>query len=326
MKELYKQSKKRLYIVCIISSILLAFIVFINLFYIPSATDIADRDLILFKLRIPRIILAIIAGAGLAVVGTSFQGLFKNPLAEPYLLGVSAGAAFGAVIGFYFNLQNLKYAGEFIIIINSFIGGIISIGMVILISNFRKNFNILSLILTGVIMNALLFSIQFLIIAISYGRLHNVLLWIWGKIPAVNYYILGLLIILFIISYFKILLNHQAITLFSISEKMAESKGINIKKVSLEIIIFATIIVASIVSICGIIGFVGLVVPHIVRLLIGHNFKNNLILSPIIGAIFMLIADFISRYILYPSVLPVGIVTSLIGAPLFFYLLKRNIK
>ncbi len=324
MKELHQKSKKNLYKAIFWSIIALILLVILNLFYIPGDEAFHYTGTILTQLRIPRIIIAIIAGAGLSVVGASFQGLFKNPLAEPYLLGVSAGSALGTVISFYFNLQTIKYIGEFITIISSFIMGLIVISLVILISNFRRNFNMLSLILTGVIMNALLFSLQFLIIAFSYGRLHNVLLWLWGKIPPINYYLIVILLILFVISYIKILTNYKAITLFSISEKMAESKGINIKKVSLEIIIFSTVIVASIVSVCGIIGFVGLVVPHIVRLIIGYNFKKILILVPLVGSIFMLGADFISRYLIYPSILPVGIVTSIIGAPLFFYLLKKR--
>ncbi|MBN1897985.1 MAG: iron ABC transporter permease [Spirochaetes bacterium] len=325
MKKIYEKSNKKWYFAIFISLVILGLFILLNLLYIPAGENLTVNRTILFQLRIPRIIIAILAGAGLSIVGASFQGLFKNPLAEPYLLGISAGSALGAIISFFFNLHKIPYIGEFLVIINSFICGLGTMMLVIFISRFRKRFSMLALILTGVIMNAFLFSLEFLIIALSYGRLQNILLWLWGKIPPVNPLVVLSSSVLIIISFFKILFHYKAISLLAISESMAESKGINIHKVTYEIIIFSTIIVATIVSVCGIIGFVGLVVPHIIRLVIGNDYKKILVLVPLAGGSFLLFSDFISRFLLYPSVMPLGIVTSIIGAPLFFYLLKRNL-
>ncbi len=325
MKELYQKSNRKLYYNLILIIFILILLSLLYLFYNFTGEKIKNGNIILTYIRIPRLLMGIIAGAGLAVVGLAFQGLFKNPIAEPYLLGVSAGSSFGAVIGYYFHLQKIAVIGEFLIIANSFFWGLITVYLAMMIANFKKKLNIISLILTGVVMNALFYSIIFLIISLNYDRLSNMFLWLWGKIPSENYSIIILTSIIFLVSYFILLSKYKALTLLSISKNMAESKGIDVRKTSIAIIVYATLITSTIVSICGIIGFVGLIVPHIVRLIIGNDFKKLLIIAPIFGAAFMILSDIISRYLFYPSFIPVGIVTSIIGAPLFFFLMKRQV-
>ncbi len=279
---------------------------------------------VLYEIRLPKLLIAIITGSGLGLVGAVFQAIFKNPLADPYLLGVSSGASLGTVIGFYFRLNSITYIGNFSIIFLSFITGLITIFLVFTLSNFYKTFNMLSLILSGVILNVLFYALSYLIIASDYFRLHNVILWLWGKISIYDFSTILLSLILICIYYFYLLYNYKILNLFLIGPEMVESKGFNYKKNTLILLVSSTIITSLIVSLSGIIGFVGLIVPHISRMIIGYDYKRVLILTPIIGAIFIILADIISTYLFYPQILPIGIISSIIGAPVFFIILRRN--
>ena len=169
---------------------------------------------VLYEIRLPKLLIAIITGSGLGLVGAVFQAIFKNPLADPYLLGVSSGASLGTVIGFYFRLNSITYIGNFSIIFLSFITGLITIFLVFTLSNFYKTFNMLSLILSGVILNVLFYALSYLIIASDYFRLHNVILWLWGKISIYDFSTILLSLILICIYYFYLLYNYKILNLF----------------------------------------------------------------------------------------------------------------
>ncbi len=278
------------------------------------------------NLRLPRLLIGIIAGIGLSVVGALYQGLFKNPLADPYLLGISSGSAFGAVLSFYFQLDKIPYFGNYILILNAFLSGILTVFLILFISNYRKNLNLMYLLLTGVIINTFLFSIEFLIIIFSHGRMQNVLLWLWGSLPILDYKLLILIGIIVIAGYFIILFNYKSVNLLSISKEFLISKGVNLKKKTLLLVIVSTVIIAAVTSLCGIIGFIGLIVPHIIRLIIGFDFKKIFLYSILIGPIFIVLSDLLNNLLFYPVTIPLGMITTIIGAPVFFYLLRRNIR
>ncbi len=284
------------------------------------------NNFLIFNLRLPKLLIGIIAGIGLSVVGGLYQGLFKNPLAEPYLLGISSGSAFGAVITFYFHLDKIPYIGYFLLILNSFISGILTVALIMYISNYKKNLNLMYLLLTGVIINTFLFSLEFVIIIFSYGRLQYVLLWLWGNLPIIDYKYLLFISVMVLTGSFIIILNYKSVNLLSISKDFLISKGVDMKKKTTLLIVVSTVLIAGITSFCGIIGFIGLIVPHIIRLIIGFDFKKIFIYSFLIGPIFIIGADVINNFIFYPVKIPLGLVTTLIGAPIFFYLLRRTMK
>ena len=313
----------------VIFILLLALFFVICLFYLIVNFDIKTIEydhFLVMNLRLPKLLIGIIAGIGLSVVGALYQGLFKNPLAEPYLLGISSGSAFGAVLSFYFQLDKIPYFGNYILILNAFLSGILTVFLILFISNYRKNLNLMYLLLTGVIINTFLFSIEFLIIIFSYGRMQNVLLWLWGSLPILDYKLLISIGVIVIAGYFIILFNYKSVNLLSISKEFLISKGVNLKKKTLLLVIVSTVIIAAVTSLCGIIGFIGLIVPHIIRLIIGFDFKKIFLYSILIGPIFIVLSDLLNNLFFYPVTIPLGMITTIIGAPVFFYLLRRNIR
>ena len=310
---------------------ILLFFILLLLCYFYLAFDFEDKVLkwdrfLILNLRLPKLLIGVVAGIGLSIVGGLYQGLFKNPLAEPYLLGISSGSAFGAVITFYFGWDKIPLIGYPILIFNSFLSGILTVFIILFISNYKKNLSLMYLLLTGVIINTFLFSIEFLIIVFSYGRLQNVLLWLWGSLPVLDYRLLLLIGVIVFAGYGIILFNYKSVNLLSVSKEFLISKGLNLKRKTLILIFVSTIMIAGITSVCGILGFIGLIVPHIIRLIVGYDFKKIFIYSLLVGPIFIIISDTINHILFYPVNIPLGIITTLIGAPVFFYLLRRNIR
>ena len=309
-------------------SIFILFLIFCG-FYLIIDFDIKTIEydsFLVMNLRLPKLLIGIIAGIGLSIVGGLYQGLFKNPLAEPYLLGISSGAAFGAVLSFYFNLDKIPLIGNYILIFNAFLSGILTVFLILFISNYKKNLNLMYLLLTGVIINTFLFSIEFLIIIFSYGRMQNVLLWLWGSLPILDYGVLIMVGVIVLAGYFIILFNYKSVNLLSISKEFLISKGVDLKKKTLLFVIVSTVMIAAVTSLCGIIGFIGLIVPHIIRLIIGYDFRKIFLYSILIGPIFIIVSDLLNNLLFYPITIPLGMITTIIGAPVFFYLLRRNIR
>ncbi len=306
--------------------IVFAFLICFYLLFNYETKHFEYNSFFLFYIRLPKLVLGILVGIGLSVVGGMYQGIFKNPLAEPYLLGVSAGCAFGSVITYYFQWDKISILGNSILIFNSFISGLLTVGLIVFISNYKKNLNLMYLLLTGVIVNTLLFSIEFILITYSMGRMQNVLLWLFGSLPILDYSLLGTLVVIVILGSIYIVFQYKNINLLSISSEFLISKGMNLKKTSYSLFIISTLVVAAITSLCGIIGFIGLIVPHIIRLFFGYDFKKILTYSFIFGPIFIIASDILHHSLFYPREIPLGMMTTLLGAPLFFYLLRRNVR
>jgi len=282
-------------------------------------------ETIIFEIRLPRVILAGLVGAALATAGATYQGLFRNPLADPYLIGVAQGAALGAVIGFLLP-STWHGVGFGIIPLLAFSGALISTAIVYSLARVGKTLPVTTLILAGVALGALWGSIVSYLIISSGERIHSIMFWMmgsfslsqWSEVKIVlPYVLLGVIVILF---------YARPLNLMQLDEEQAQQLGINVERLKLVLLAAATLITAAAVSFVGIIGFVGIIIPHAVRLVWGVDHRFLLPLSVLTGAIFLILADLIARTVLAPAEIPIGVITALCGAPFFLYLLRRRKK
>ena len=281
----------------------------------PNGSGI-ERDII-WKIRLPRVILGMLVGAGLACCGAVFQGLLRNPLAEPYTLGVSGGAALGVSLGVMFGISGV-YIPVF-----AFCGSALSILLVYGIAC-RKRFSNPTLILGGVIMSFLFSSLVFFIFSVSRAEdVHGIILWLMGDLSStsaplikiVSFFILPAIGLLFFFS--------RDINILTLGDEKAFHLGVNSKQVKKIIFIIASFITGACVAASGIIGFVGLIVPHFMRKIVGVNHRLLLPASVLAGAIFLVLCDAAARVIIRPLELPVGVITGILGGVFFLsFLLK----
>ena len=275
----------------------------------------------IFDIRLPRILISSICGGILGLCGICLQGLFKNPLVDPKIIGVSTAASFGGCLALLFGL------GAFWLIIFAFGFGIFGLAILFFIAHFVRNSSIYTLILAGVIINgffgALISLTQFL--ADNEDVLPNIVFWLMGSFVTSSYDKLQILLIVSLPCIIMLILMRWRFNLLSLDEKDLKALKININFLRTFILILATLLIATQVSISGNIGWVGLIVPHIARLLCGANHIKSIPTAFIIGMIFMLLVDNLART-LSQSEIPIGIISALVGAPVFAYLLKRNHK
>jgi len=276
--------------------------------------------IIIWKIRLPRIILTVIAGMGLGVSGAVFQGIFRNPMANPYILGISSGAAFGVTLGITMGLQ-ITFLGIGAIPISAFIGAISASIVVYLISGGGRD--ILPLLLSGIAMGFLLSALMSLLMYFNRSQLENIVYWTMGSFNAANWQKAVITAPVILPGSLFIIIFARDLNLMVLGEDSANSMGISVKKSRLIFLLVSTIITASAVAVSGVIGFVGLIVPHAMRIITGPDHRTLIPYSMLGGAILLLISDTIARTIIAPTEIPVGIVTSLLGAPFFLFLLNR---
>ncbi|WP_246589168.1 FecCD family ABC transporter permease [Methanofollis formosanus] len=274
-------------------------------------------DTVVLKIRLPRICAAMLVGAGLAISGAAFQGLFRNPLVSPHILGVASGAGFGAALGI------LISGSMFVVQSLAFTFGIVAVVATYLLARVYRTTPTLVLVLAGIIVSAFFQAMISLTkyVADPYEKLPAIVFWMMGSLADVrvsDLYIIGPLIIVCIII---LLLIRWRINILSVGDEEAKALGINTTRMTQIIIVCATVITAMAVCISGIIGWVGLVVPHIARMIVGPDYKKILPVSVVIGACYLLVVDDIART-LTAAEIPLGILTAVIGAPVFAYLLK----
>lgn len=274
---------------------------------------------IVFDIRLPRIIAAFIVGACLAIAGAAFQGTFKNPLVSPDLLGVASGAGFGAALSILFNGSNL------LIQCGSFILGIISVSITYLISKAYKAGGVLILVLSGVAISsffsALISGAKF--VADPTDKLPEITYWLMGSLSSISFEQLSMILIPIIIGLAILLFSRWNLNVLAMGDEEAQSLGVNPDRFRFFIIIGCTLLTSAAVSISGIIGWVGLVVPHITRMLVGSDNRILLPASISIGGCFLLLMDNISRTLISIEI-PIGILTAIIGVPVFLYLLRKG--
>ncbi|MBU2536529.1 MAG: iron chelate uptake ABC transporter family permease subunit, partial [Chloroflexi bacterium] len=252
-----------------------------------------------------------------------YQGLFRNPLADPYLIGVAQGAALGAVIGFMLPpaWHNLGFG---IIPLLAFTGALLSTTVVYMLARVGKTLPVTTLILAGVALGALLSSIVSYLIISSGEKIHGIMFWLMGSFSLSQWSEAVMILPYVLVGLVVLLLYARSLNLMQLDEEQARQLGINVERLKLALLGAATLITAAAVSFVGVIGFVGIIIPHAVRLIWGADHRFLLPLSILTGAIFLIIADIIARTALAQTEIPVGVITAICGAPFFLYLLRRR--
>ena len=282
------------------------------------------RDIVL-NIRLPRVFLAAMVGAALSVAGATFQALFRNPLADPYIIGVSSGASLGAALAIVCGLT-LGWAGFGAVPLMAFAGGLAAIALVYQLSRQGGVVPVMTLLLAGIAVNAFLSAFVSLLIYFAGEQLHQIVFWMMGGLGGARWSYVRVMLPYVLIGFGIIYFFARELNVLLLGEDTAVYLGINAEKVKIIYLIAASLLVSAAVSTSGIIGFVGLVVPHIIRLVAGPDHRFLLPASVLTGAILLTGADTLSRTIIAPSELPVGIITALLGAPFFLYLLRRRKK
>ncbi|AOZ92142.1 FecCD family ABC transporter permease [Paenibacillus crassostreae] len=283
------------------------------------------HEQILIKVRLPRIVLGMLVGASLAVAGSGFQGVLRNPLADPYTLGVSSGASVGAAVIIFYGMQ-YSLVGIWTLPMVAFFTGILTLWGVLSLAREGGKIPTNSLILSGVVMQSFLGAIVSFLTAMSKETINEIMFWTMGGLSFRGWsYTLMLLPYVFV-GLLVIWGSARSLNLLALGERQAAHMGLHVERLKLRTLIVSTLLTAAAVSVSGVIGFVGLVIPHIIRLITGPDYRHIVPLSALGGAIFTLWCDTIARSILAPTEIPLGVVTAFIGAPFFAYLLYRNKK
>jgi iron complex transport system permease protein len=284
------------------------------------------ESVVTLSIRLPRIAVAALAGGALAVAGVAFQALTRNPLADPSVLGISGGAAFGVVIGqsFGLGLGALEAVG---LTAFAFAGAVLAAGGVYLIAAAGRGLQIQTLLLGGVIVGIFFASaITVVISLLDFNRLGGVIHWLLGNLAPVPPGALVLFAILAGIGFVLVLAYARELNLLALGEEPAQQLGVNAERLKLVIFGGAALLTASVVAFAGPIGFVGLIVPHALRMLLGPDNRLLVPASLVGGAVFLLVADTVARNIVAPAELSVGVITSFCGAPFFIYLLRTRYR
>lgn len=284
-----------------------------------------SQELALIEWRLPRIAIGVVVGGGLAIAGVVLQALLRNPLSEPYILGVSSGGSLGAVIAIMLGIGSIK--GIPTLPVFAFLGSLGSIFLVYSIARVGGKTPTHIILLAGVIVNAFFSAlIMFLVSIIRENEAYKFILWSMGNLAPLETRLTLCSLGLVVLGGITLLFYSHSFNLISMGEETAAELGVEVERVKKIAFVLSSLITGACVSICGIIGFVGLIVPHIVRMIIGADHRILMPTSALVGAIFLVTADTIARTVTAPSEIPVGVVTALAGAPFFIYLLRRKYK
>ena len=289
-------------------------------------SDISDSYVtIIWTIRLPRVLLGVLVGASLSMAGAAFQGLFKNPMADPYVIGISSGAAFGASIAIVLGI-NISILSISTISIFAFIGALGAVFLVVNISKINYKVPTTTLILAGIAVSQFLTAIISLLMVLYSRDMAKIVYWTLGSLSGKGWNPLLSISIPVILAMIIINFFARDLNIMLTGDESAQSLGVDVEKVKLYILVLGTFMVSMAVSISGIIGFVGLIIPHVARILLGADNRILLPASALIGGIFMVLADTIARTIISPMEIPVGIITALFGGPFFLYLLRTSKK
>lgn len=280
-------------------------------------------DVIVWQIRVPRVLLAGMVGGALAVSGATYQAVFRNPLAEPYLLGVASGAALGATIVMAFGAGFLLFAGVGLPIV-AFIFGLVTVLVVVFLARQRGRLPVLSLVLAGAVLSAIFTAITSFLMLSAREQVAGIIAWLLGSFSLASWDEVIIVFPLMVIALSIIGLSGRYLNLLQLGEDQAAQLGLNVETTKLVLVAAATLATAAAVSVSGIIGFVGLMVPHAVRLAFGPDHRVLIPLTVILGAIFMVLADLVARTLIAPVEIPIGVITALVGGPFFLFLLRTQ--
>lgn len=274
---------------------------------------------IIWRIRLPRVVLAALAGAALSLGGLVFQALLRNPLAEPYILGISGGSAIGAIIGMLIGLSPFPGVALF-----AFAGSMATLILVLVIASARAGIKKDTLILAGVMVNAFCSSvIMFLISLTSDSRLHNILFWLMGDLSMSDTHRIATVTGILLPCFVCLFLLARPMNLLVMGEEMAANMGVNVRVTSVVLLLLTSFMVSVVVCQAGLLGFVGLVMPHLLRLAIGPDHRLLVPACVLGGAAYLVLCDLLARSLPAQGEMPVGVITAMIGAPLFIFLLQR---
>ncbi len=286
-----------------------------------KATAEETERLIILSLRLPRIIMAGLVGAGLSVSGATLQALLRNPLADPYILGVSSGSAVGAIVAILLGLSTSSFG----LPLASFLGAIITIFIVFYFGKQDGKIHPNTLLLSGVIIGSFLSSVIMFFISISpKEELHTIIFWLMGDFSFSNLRAISIVLPYILLGITGIFFLSRPLNLIISGEDTAIQLGVEVERVKMLSYLLASLITAASVSVCGLIGFVGLIIPHSIRLLLGADHRLLIPSSALLGASFLIASDTIARTMFSPTELPVGVITAAFGGPFFIYILKTR--
>ena len=284
-----------------------------------------NEELIIWNIRLPRVLLALCVGASLSLAGAAFQGLLRNPLADPYTIGVSSGAALGAVFVLFFQFTIIGL-GSFTLPVVSIISGFITLMIVFgLVRLSSRSLAIETIVLAGIIVGSFIGAFTSLLISLGdRDSMTQIMYWLYGSVGMRGWSHVQLVIPFMVVGTIILLMHYRELNALALGEEAADHIGVNVKRGKIMILIGASLLTGAAVAVSGSIGFVGLVIPHLVRLLTGPNHRHLLPLSMLFGGAFLILADLLARTIIAPRELPIGVITALIGAPVFAFLLIRE--
>jgi iron complex transport system permease protein len=282
-----------------------------------------QAEAIIFQLRLPRVVTAAVVGSALAAAGTVFQGLLRNPMADPYIIGTSGGAALGATLALVLPWQVLWF-GFTLVPILAFVGAIGAVLLVYRVARVGPRTPITTLLLTGFALSSLIAAIMSLLMLTGTRTLQRVVLWTMGGVTASGWTQLRVVAPLVLLGLVLAFLYAHDLNAFLLGEEQAAHLGVHVERRKLTLLLVGSLLTAAAVSVSGLVGFIGLVVPHVARLLFGPDHRFLVPSSALVGSLFLVLADLVARVAMPPAELPVGIITALVGAPFFIYLLRRT--
>jgi len=275
---------------------------------------------IIWKIRLPRVLMAALVGAALALGGLVFQALLRNPLAEPYILGISGGSAIGAILGILMGLSRFPGVG-----LLAFLGSLSTLAMILLMASGKGMLKKDSLLLSGVMINAFCGAVIMFLVSITQdARLHNIIFWLMGDLSLADLHQVGILAALLIPCFALLFWLSHTMNLLLMGKEMAQSMGVNIVAATVYLLSITSFIVSVTVSHCGLLGFVGLVMPHLLRMLLGSDHRILVPACILGGGTYMILCDLLARSLPGQGEIPVGVITALFGAPLFIFLLLKS--
>lgn len=291
----------------------------------PESVDTGTRvaDTIVWQIRLPRVALAALVGAALALAGAGFQGVFRNPLADPYLLGAASGAGFAAALVMVAG-GAVGVLGRFGVGAAAFVGATLTVLLVVALARRGWTLPVVPLVLAGVVIGSCLAAGTSFVLLAAREQAAGILTWLLGSLAFASWERVASVVPLLLVAGAVLLLSARALDVLQLGELAALQLGVRVELLKLAVVVAATLATAAAVSVAGVIGFVGLIVPHAVRLAFGPDHRRLLPLAAVWGALFLVIADLVARTVIAPAEVPVGVVTALVGAPFFLALLRRR--
>lgn len=276
--------------------------------------------LTLWQLRIPRIVMSLLAGASLAICGAVFQSIFRNPICDPYILGISSGASLGAAIAIIIGWDTFLFGITALALVTA----LVTLLFIVAVARIKGGHATQTLLLTGIALNFLMSAVITLLIVVNQQEMHKIYFWTMGSLSSVSWPEIAILFPMMLMAVVVLFYYAKDLNIMQMGGESAQTLGVNTHRTTIVTLVTSSVLVAVIVSFCGVIGFIGLIVPHIARLLFGSNNRHLFAYSLLFGAFFLLIADTLARTIAAPAELPVGSITALAGAPYFIYLVLRK--